>query len=182
VSGAHDGEEDVELSPVLVDAVHRIATDSGRLTQRWHADVIAAGVSEGELVEAISVIGVVVAIDTLTRSLGHPPLPLSEPQSGTPSRLAPSGAEVDCAWVPTVAPAKAEGEVARYYEESLAAVGFVANMQRPLTLVPDEQLAYIRLSRPMYHPGRNAEWNRAITPQQGELLGATVSAENECFY
>lgn len=182
VSGRHTTCSPLTLSPVLVDAIHRIATDSGRLSERWYHEVVAGGVSEYHFVEMIGVVAMVTAIDTLARGIGCPPLALPEPCPGEPSQEIPAGAEVHSAWVPTVVPEKARGDVARYYEESLDAFGSVVNMQKPLTLVPDEQLGCIALGFAMYTSVHRGDRPRAITRSQAELLGATVSTENDCFY
>src|ERR1051326_2830352 len=45
-SGKHDSATD--LRPAIVDAVHRVVTDPGRLSRRWAAEVMAgAGVGRG---------------------------------------------------------------------------------------------------------------------------------------
>src|SRR2546425_10533749 len=44
VNVTHDAATD--LPPVVVDAVHRVVTDPGRLARRWSDEVIAAGVSD----------------------------------------------------------------------------------------------------------------------------------------
>src|SRR5579863_4173194 len=49
VAGAHDSIG--ELSAAVVEVVHRVATDPGRLTGRWFRGVLAAGLTAEEYVE-----------------------------------------------------------------------------------------------------------------------------------
>jgi hypothetical protein len=44
--------------------------DPGRLSKRWYRGVLAAGLSEEQYVETVSVVAHVVAIDAMPRSLG----------------------------------------------------------------------------------------------------------------
>src|SRR5260370_33827456 len=65
IEGTHDSLG--ELSEVVVEVVHRVRTDPGRLSERWYRGVIAGGLSEEQYVETVSVIAHVVAIDTMAR-------------------------------------------------------------------------------------------------------------------
>ena len=71
VHGEHDNG--TELRPVIVDAIHRIRTDPGRLTHSWFKTV-TADISQAEYVEIVSVVTSAVIIDTLHNALGfrHP--------------------------------------------------------------------------------------------------------------
>jgi hypothetical protein len=115
VEGAHVTSS--SLAPVVVDTVHRIVTDPGRLTERWLGEVLAGGVDDAQFVELVGVVATGVAIDTLTRAMGAVLTPLPEPEAGEPGRVLPSGVAVHSAWVPTVVPEQAEDEVAAYYRE-----------------------------------------------------------------
>jgi hypothetical protein len=92
------------LSAPVIDVVHRLATDAGRLTRKWLSATLDAGLSEEQYVEVVAVVAVIVALDTFDHSLGRPlrPLPLAQP--GEPTRHRPAGAKRDLAWVMTVAP------------------------------------------------------------------------------
>src|SRR5262245_5482297 len=51
VGGTHDGPG--TLPAVAVDAVHRIATDPGRLTRAWFDGVMAQGLADAAYVELL---------------------------------------------------------------------------------------------------------------------------------
>jgi len=171
---------------VVVDAVHRIVTDPGRLTERWLGEVLVGGVREAPFVELVGVVATVVAIDTLTRAVGAAWSPLPEPAPGEPSRVLPAGVAVHSAWVPTVVPENAEGEVVAYYRDRVTNPwGFIGNVHRALTMVPEEQFSLCSLMEAMYIPASRmggADSPRMISIPQIELLAATVSVANECFY
>ncbi|MEN2738602.1 alkylhydroperoxidase-related (seleno)protein [Microbacterium sp. X-17] len=170
------------LPPAVIDAIHRIATDSGRITDQWYQDVIAGGASEGQFVEAAGIIALVSTVDAFARGIGRAELALPAPAGGTPSRETPAGTEVNGTRVPTVAVEKADGDVASYYQQSLDVMGIVSNLQKALTLVPEEQFGFIELAFVMNFSFLTNEWLRSITRAQAELLAATVSAENDCYY
>jgi hypothetical protein len=184
VEGAHLASS--SLAPVVVDAVHRIATDPSRLTERWLGEVVTGGVGEGPFVELVGVVATVVAIDTLARAIGADLSPLPDPESGAPSRVVPAGLALHSAWVPTVVPDQADGEVAAYYRDRVTNPwGFIGNIHRALTMVPGEQFSLCSLMEAMYIPVSRmggADSPRVISIPQIELLAATVSVANECFY
>src|SRR5215510_12382439 len=68
IEGTHDSLG--ALSEVVVEVVHRVRTDPGRLSERWFRGVIAAGLSEEQYVETISIVAHLVAIDTMAGGLG----------------------------------------------------------------------------------------------------------------
>jgi hypothetical protein len=97
---AIDGEHDHlgVLPHDMVEQVHRIRTDPGRLTKDWYKGLIAGGMNNERYVETIGVIADVVAIDTFCRGVGMAPWPLPQKRISpgypllTPiMRKAPSG-------------------------------------------------------------------------------------------
>ena len=65
ITGEHaTADEQVLISAEVLDAVHRICTDSARLTSRWVNDLISDTFSYGHYVEMLSVIVTVVSIDS----------------------------------------------------------------------------------------------------------------------
>src|SRR5215470_14227739 len=60
VEGTHDSLG--QLGEILVELVHRVRSDPGRLSERWYHSIIAGGLSEEQYVEAVSVVAHVVAI------------------------------------------------------------------------------------------------------------------------
>lgn len=181
VEGNHEATD--VIAAAVVDTVHRIATDPGRLSSRWHDEVLASGISDAQLVELSGVLAVVSIVDTVAEGVGAPLPSLPEPRPGEPSRLLPEGATVETAWVPTVRPDKATGEIADYYR---TLGGMSANIRRALSLVPAEAWRFARLHDAVYVPGdsrfMDMSIRTALTRPQMELIAATVSSANECFY
>jgi alkylhydroperoxidase family enzyme len=170
-----------ELPSALVDAIHRIATDPGRLSWSWHDELIAAGIAEEELVEATSIVGIVRIADSLSRALGQPIRKLPPSAPGEPKRRILSGTTRERGWVPMVAPEKAEGFVATMYEGLQESTGFVFNVARALTSVPEALRDFLGAFFPNYTvsgPVAKGGLNRT----QVELLASTTSAWNDCFY
>lgn len=177
--GAHDGLG--ALSAPMVEIVHRITTDAGRLTKKWLASVLADGVSEEQYVETVGVIAVIVALDTFDLALGRPQRALPAPVAGAPSRKRPAAAKRDLAWVLTVAPEDiAPGEVDAFK------VHGVKNIHRALSLVPQEVFNFFDLDVELYMKDFEirdfTREYRAITHAQIELLAGRVSALNGCYY
>src|SRR5206468_6515452 len=102
VRGEHDTRG--ELAPHVVDVIHRVRTDAGRLTHEWFDGVSAAGLAATDYVELAGVVTMVTGVDFFARTLGIPPLRLPEPLLGAPSRHRPDSARPGGAWVPMIAP------------------------------------------------------------------------------
>jgi alkylhydroperoxidase family enzyme len=183
VEGRHESEG--VLPPEVVDVVHRIVTDPGRLTRSWCRRVIDAGLDEPRYVELVAVIVKANALDVFARALGAELLPLPDPQPGEPTRRRPAEARDDGAWVSLV-PAGPDGGAAA--KELYGDREMVPNIGRALSLVPDEVHGLHVLSEPHYMAldhvtdPRYAEPGRALDRLQTELVAARVSAINECFY
>jgi hypothetical protein len=155
-----------ELSPDVVDAVHRITTDPGRLTRTWR-DGLA--MTDAEYVELVGVVITAVGIDTFDRALGRPVRALPPAQTGAPSRQRPQDATDVTAWVP------------------MRKIRGLPNVARALTLVPAEARALIDLISVEYVPPERLldvvhDPGRAISRAQMELVAGRVSALNGCFY
>lgn len=168
---AIDGEHDrtSKLPQPVVDAVHRIATDPGRLSERWYRELVDETLDPAAFVELVGVVITVVAVDTFARALGTPASELPEPEEGEPTRVRPPGTRVDGHWVPSI-PAEDRA---------------VPNIRRALSLVPAEAGAFEELGAAMYLPLDDLmdfERHGAISRPQMELLAARVSALNQCFY
>ncbi len=180
-NGAADAGGAAVLPAALVDAVHRIATDPGRLSQTWHDELVAAGVVSEELVEATSIVGLVRIADSLSRALGLPIRAFPAVEPGEPKRQKESGTTVERGWVPMVDPEKAEGLVAMMYERVESGSGFIFNVARALTSVPEALRDFFSAFFPNYTvagPVAAGGLNRT----QVELLASTTSAWNDCFY
>ena len=180
IEGTHDSLD--RLPEIVVEVVHRVRTDPGRLGERWYRDVIASGLTEEQYVEIVSVAAHTVAIDTMARELGIDVLPLPDPKPGSPTHYRPEAAKPGDAWVPWVEPADAgEVEAGIYPSDRLP-----ANIMKAMSLVPAEVRSFFDLVTHQYLPGEvmrdfSREY-RAISHAQIELLAARVSALNRCLY
>lgn len=179
VSGQHDSTG--SLSEDAVEAVHRLRTDAGRITERWVQQMIDTSLDEEAYVEIIGIVAVLTALDTFDESLGRPlrELPLSQP--GEPRRHRPPGAKRDLAWVTTLAPELAEANDPNPYP-----VHGKANIHRGLSLVPQEVFNFFDLDVELYLrddqiPDYEGE-HRAISRAQIELIAGRASAINNCTY
>lgn len=178
VDGDHDANPDLDAA--VVDAVHRICTDSGRLSTRWHREFLDSGLTDGHLVELISTTVRAIGIDTFHRGLGAAVPELPGVVAGEPGGQVATEACDHSARVPTVPPEDATGVVAEHY----CRAPFVANIWKSLTLVPSSAVETFALMGNWYVASTEAEmppgWT--ITRPQVELVAATVSDHNECFY
>jgi hypothetical protein len=101
IEGRHDSTG--LLPERMVEQIHRIATDSGRLTRSWFDRVLASGTSDTEYVEIVGVVVTTIAVDIFCRGLGLPSHPLPEPAAGAPHRRRPRTAhQRGEAWVPLI--------------------------------------------------------------------------------
>ncbi len=169
------------LGAPIVEVIHRVRTDPGRLTRRWFDSVRADGLSDGQYVEIIGVLANIVAVDTFARGIGVEPLPLPEPMDGAPTNYRPAGAKPGPAWVPWIAPEDAGDAEADLYGGTTG-----AHIRRALSLVPDEVRGFFDIVETQYLPGAamrdfDREF-RAIDHAQIELIAGRVSALNGCVY
>lgn len=177
VEGAHDSLG--ELPEIVVEVVHRVATDPGRLNEPWYRGILAAGLAPEHYVETVGIVAHIVAIDTFARALGLDRLPLPQAEPGRPSRQRPAGASPGPAWVPWLEPAEAGAP--ELYSSSRP-----PNIMKAMSLVPDEVASFFDLVAHQYQPASAmrdfAREYRAISHAQIELLAARVSALNRCLY
>ncbi len=162
---AHRPLPDVELPKAAREAVAMIAATPSRVTALWVSGITEA-IGEAPYVEIIGIVSRVVAIDTLTRLLGAELEPLLEPEAGQPTReMADPRPEHVRTFVP---------------------VGRVFVPTFTLSLVPDERATNDRLGDALYMTDpdmENPDLTRGTLHRTDiELVAATVSYENECFY
>jgi len=80
------------------------------------------------------------------------------------------------AWIRTIAPHEAEGDLRRSYEEALLRAGRVYGIVQAMSLAPRVLDAAMGLyQRIMFAPG-------GLTRVQRELLAVVVSRTNACHY
>ena len=109
VVGEHDDLG--ELPKTWIDVIHRVTTDSGRLTQRWVDESTAGGVLEDELVEIISVSIITTTIDAFAAGIGMDVVGLPTVQPGMPPRRHYQAATPGPGWISTTAPENAGPEL-----------------------------------------------------------------------
>lgn len=179
VAGSHDTLGALPVN--VVDVIHRLRTDSGRLSKAWFDRVIGGGLDEAKYVELVAIVALLAGLDYFARALGIAPPALPHPLPGEPSRHRPASAKPGTAWVPLVAVEDAQGPEADLY----GGAPFVPNIMRALSLVPDEARMLQASSSANYVAVSqigDPTVRRSLDRMQMELVAARVSAMNECFY
>lgn len=177
-----EGEHDClgGLSDATVEAIHRIATDPGRLTRKWYESLLADGLTAEQYVETVGVVCTTISVDTFAGAMGMEPLPLPVPAAGEPIRVRPASAGQGAAWVPWILPDRAAEDEMDLFSP------IHANIHRAMSLVPAEARGFFDLVETQYLPHRQmrdfANEFRAITHSQIELLAGRISAINQCVY
>jgi len=181
LKGEHDSSN--ELSKPTIEVIHRIVTDTSRLTPSWLEKIYEQGVTDAEYVEIIGVVTTTISLDTFARTIGIEDLTLPLPVEGEPSRIRPASATNNMSWVPTVDVSKATPEELGLYDQVNK-----NNVRRALSLVTAEAAGFFNLVDHQYLDGaqiHNVEYEanaRAISRAQIELLSSRVSALNQCYY
>ena len=180
-----DGEHDTvttELSLSMVEVVHRLVSDSGRITRSWFDSILEQGIEIEEYVEIIGTVVHVFSIDEFARAIGVPRRELPKATSSEPSRYRPQQLEENVAWVPMLSQVIDSGPEADLWEGKLE-----GNVIRALSLVPDEVRSLQDLLK--IHYLDDAEFGDFEKSPQGtlsriqtEVVAARVSAFNGCFY
>ena len=177
VDGHHDHLG--ELSPSRVEAIHRVATDSGRLSGAWVEGLMADGLSDGEYIEIVGLVAMTKMMDAFAWAAGIEPAALPEPKAGEPSGYRPPGAKKSDAWVAVVKLDVSESDGPLYGATA-------GGVHQALSLVPDSKRAFWALGEPHYIPMseiRNVDTKaRAISRAQIEILAGRTSALHQCVY
>lgn len=169
------------LPAEAVEAIHRLRTDAGRITEKWVRSIVDGPLGEERYVEIVAITAIVTGLDTMDETLGRPLRALPEPVAGEPSRMRPAGAIRDMAWVATLVP----GEIAAGDLDPFVVHGD-KNIHRGVSLVPQEVFNFFDLDVELYL--RDEEIRdfdneyRAISHAQIELIAARASSINACFY
>jgi hypothetical protein len=168
------------LSAAYVDAVHRLMTDPGRLTDRWLDSLRAEGLEDERYVELVGIVLTMAVVDAFHRALGLAEPELPRPEPGEPTRQRPAAARRTVAWVPLVSP---EDGLADVYDGN----PHIPLVRQALSLVPDEVRNLDRLEQAHYLPFEavrvpGSTGGRQLTRPQVELLASRVSFLNDCFY
>jgi alkylhydroperoxidase family enzyme len=170
-----------KLSEAEVELIHRVVGDPGRLSETWVQSVLARGLSEGEYVEIVGIIAMVMMMDAFAQGMGLAERALPAPMRGEPTRYRPAGAKKKAAWLPLVEPEDATEADGPMYPSPKA--GYI---YRALSLVPQSLRDYWALANCHYIPGPYVyqfdKSIRAITRPQTEIMAARVSAMHQCVY
>jgi hypothetical protein len=176
VHGEHDALG--QLAPAAVEAIHRLVTDAGRITEKW---LRSLDLEETKYVEIIGVISVLTGLDILHDALGLPLTQLPAAMPGEPVRHKPQGAKRNLAWVETLAPEDVEAGDPDPYP-----LHGDKNIHRGISLVPQEVINFFDLDVELYMKDDeirdfDTEY-RAISHAQIELIAGRTSALAGCFY
>jgi hypothetical protein len=181
VEGKHDTKG--LLPEVVVEMIHQITTDPGRLSKQWFDRLVSRGLQDTHYVEALGVLVRTISIDTFCRAIDVPLHPLPSPVAGAPSHCRPSMAQHNGEWVSMFPAGEMNGPAAELYGGRAA-----SPVLRALSLVPDEvhlsifTLLPAQYMDPFQVRDPQADPGRAINRPQIELLAARVSSLNQCFY
>ena len=175
------------LAPVAVEAVHRIRTDAGRLGESWYRRLLAQGLSEEQYIELLSVVAMVVAVDTFRHAAGLEPWPLPAAVAGEPTRVRPQGAGPGPGWTCVLAPEdRTDADPDLYRDNPGPRERYGANIHRALSLVPRSMIRWWDMLECMYQSSAQmrdfGREYRAVTHPQIEMLAARVAALNQCHY
>ncbi len=170
------------LSAEAVDAVHRVVTDQGRITQAYVDSNAELGLSNEAYVELAGIVVAAFSIDEFHRALGLTLEPLPDAAAGEPSHYRPQQAAHQVGYVPMIPADGATGDEADLWQG-----GRTANVLRALSLVPDALRDWQRLASAQYLSMKAmASFDqlpeRSLSRMQMELVAARVSSINECFY
>ena len=171
IDGAHNSEPD--LADVIIDMIHQIRSDPGRITRSMFDRVMNAGISPEHYVEVVSVVNSSVIIDTLHAALGLPLAALPSPSPGEPTGQPPANVTDEGAWVPIAVGNERPGLINGLSNNR------EPNIARSMGLVPSAVQLFFTAFRPHY-----ALQNIPLDLQQSqaEFIASRVSALNQCFY
>jgi len=165
-----DHETCTNLADNLVEVVHRIINDSGRLTKRWLDEQLATGLRPEEYIETLSLVATSVILDSYAKAMGLSDYQIPEPQAGLPAQIINMEVVDEGAWLPMT---KAEQQLEDH------GLPNVPNIARAMGLVPAGMMHFFGAMRAHYSLSGD---NFGISRSQVELIAARVSAHNECFY
>jgi len=183
VAGDHDALG--QLPAAATEAVHRLVTDAGRITESWLLSLFNGTsmpvLDETKYVEIVGVISLLTGLDKLQQALGLPLRDFPAPIEGAPTNVLPTGIKRNLAWVLTLAPEDVGPDDPNPYP-----LHGDKNIHRGLSLVPQEVINFFDLDVELYlkdHEIRDFETDyRAISHAQIELVAGRTSALNGCYY
>jgi len=160
------------LSPLVIDVIERIVTESGSLDKFWCASVCER-IGEGAYVELVAVIILVLPIDRFCLYLGRDLAPLPIPNVATTPLCQYPNDLIDVgAWVRQTQSAVDDPEL--------------VNVSRALSMSPNENRLRREMVDALYMEGHSffdSIWDKkTLSRPQLELAATRTSVINECFY
>jgi len=168
LKGDHDTATGLPAN--LVEIVHRIKNDSGRLTKRWFDKQLDTGLSREAYVETLSLVATSIILDSFAGAMGLPDYVIPEPVTGEPTRITNPDVVDEGAWLPLT---KAEQKVEDH------GLPNVPNIARAMGMVPSGMMHFFGDMRAHYSLSGD---DFGINRSQVELIAARVSSHNACFY
>ena len=168
LSGDHDSATD--LPDNIVEVIHRVQTDSGRLTESWFKSVIDTGLSQAAYIEIVGAVSTAIILDSFARGIGVEPIEPGNASDGEPDRTVNESVFDGGAWVPLFD-----------LPQEMTETGLPSspNIFRAMGLVPTAIAHFFGVMRAHY---ALADLDFAINRSQTELIAARVSSLNQCFY
>jgi hypothetical protein len=169
------------LPHAWIDVIHRVVTDSGRLSARWYAQALTDGMVEDEVIEVISIAVQAVVVDCFTAGIGMETPAALPAKAGEASRQHRADAKTGPGWAATIAPEDADDDFVDFYDNESHFY-----IRRSLTLVPGETrrlwdlLNNLYMEDPRLYELEGME--RQISRAQMEFLAARASALLGCYY
>ena len=167
IDGLHDTVSDLPID--YIEVIHRISSDSGRLTQSWFNRLLPEMPAE-VYIELLGIIACGVIMDTFAEGTGQELSPPLKARQGEPSRITNPNVIDAGAWLPIL-------DVKNV--PSNTGLPSTPNIARALGLVPTAIDLFFKVMRKHYSL---SDMDFDLSRDQTEMLAARVSSLNQCFY
>lgn len=173
VEGKHDScKQDVQLDDNVIEVIHRIKTDSGRITHKWFLSILNTGLRAEAYIELVGLIATNVILDSFATSLGVPlqtpdttNLSATEPSMQTTDNVVEAGAWVKLMIVPE--------------DNTSTGIPAIPNIARAMGIVPLAVQQFFSVMMSHYSLTR---FETELSRMQNELIASRMSSYNDCFY
>ncbi len=160
-----------DLPKEMVEVIHRLTTDSGRLTEKWFRGVLDSGLSQEQYIEILGCVATAITLDTFALAIDVGlKLPVEKIDMSEPSMIRNPAVVREDAWVPVSE---------RSLELGPSGLPTVPNIARAMGLVPSAVGQFFSVMRSHYGL---TELESELSRSQTELIAARTSAHNDCFY
>ena len=181
-------DQDHPLPAPAIDVIWRVTNHLTTLSREWYDSLVPEQISAERYVELIGLVAQINLVDHFADALELQRPQLADAVAGEPTRVAPEGAAVRTHWVPTAPIVDDSWRPVEHTEDTgLDQNPDVPNVRKALSLVPAERIMQWVLIDAHYVPGGalgddfgQGVWS--LQRAQIELIGASTSALNECFY